>query len=1346
MKKMLAIFMALVLLMQIAFTNVCFAASTSNTITVKGRLTYKYKNSMSDTEKTAPLKNFTVILYDKDIFSSEKLGETKTDSNGNFVFKSINTDDGWLGGGVDLYFVVKAEDEFSYVVERSLSNKVLDYTSDQVDNVTTDYDFGEVNIGLNAPFHIVNTIRKAAEVWMAGKPDFDCKPPKVKVVWKDDSYSGGTRCGKDTMYIQSIKTDTDEWDQTVIWHEYGHFLMSNFAEQPKGAGGSHNAIGVYNKGLAYSEGWATYFGQYVDGTPNYRDSNASGGIYNEIETPNPDVPNEGNEYANAATLWDITDTVNESHDKLSESFTLVQNVFHEKVASTGKYNQGLSDFWTNWFAKGYAKGKEYEIWSIFNRHGMQFDNEPPKVSFKKLPSELITKDTEVEVNATDNIRVEKVEFYVDGVLKSTCTAPPYKFVIKKGEYPKGKHILQAKAYDPAGLYQTATTGGFQEADIVSDVKVTKPVYSNLTGMDFLTNTILQQIREAFGVAYQPFIVDDGEEAIAVTTKHWDDIGSILKGMGKSFIEINDASLVTYDDIKIYDSIFLNCNSGAISYAGRAASSIERFVREGGTVYASDRAYAYIDKAFPGYIKFPYSPYIGRAQKVNATITDKGLASYLGNENIKINYDLSGWVVIESVSPDVTTHVTGDYYNDFGILIKGAPLLVSFPYGKGKVIYTTFHNERQITDEVAKILEYLVLKVTHNIPENNVIDIINKFDYLPMSIMFSTLSQGEESEMYKFNCKPGYDYLLTMDSYGGDYDIELYKPDGTLYSIIQNPMLSNGIYIMNPEAGEWGYKVLAKEVYFDDAAFVVGIGESLRTPSITNLEEFTNKPFVDIEGVAPGYSKIELVVKNGENSDRYNTSVNDSVFNFSDVMLYEGTNELTVCGSVYRESVINSVYGNPDLKIREYIIECDFTEPIIEFDYEYDEIVYVDEIEISGSVSEECSVIINGQEAELVYGKIGTNPHFDLTVNLSKGENVFTIKAVDKAGNESVTTLSIYRDENISNETNPPKVVSINLSEEQIVSDDYVIEIVAEDESDYVIRAAIDEIEVDAKDGNRFTLENQKEGKHLFSYAVIDRWDNMTTGEVTFYISKGSSTPASPSTPKSKSTTSKEKTPIPTPTPTYTPTPTPTPTTDIPATEKEQIKEPNDEIPTGFIFSDAINHWAKDYIYSLHSKGIINGYPDGTVKPDNEITRAEVAVILAKAIGIDLKNSTKADFKDFDEIPEFAVQSVNALYEKGIFIGYEDGSFRPYNKITRAELITAVSKAYKIEPVGSTTNDFADFEVIPQWALGYINAAVEKGIIKGYPDLTFRPQSNIKRSEVFAVIYNCISWYDKQSKN
>ena len=69
--------MALVLLMQIAFTNVCFAASTSNTITVKGRLTYKYKNSMSDTEKTAPLKNFTVILYDKDIFSSEKLGETK---------------------------------------------------------------------------------------------------------------------------------------------------------------------------------------------------------------------------------------------------------------------------------------------------------------------------------------------------------------------------------------------------------------------------------------------------------------------------------------------------------------------------------------------------------------------------------------------------------------------------------------------------------------------------------------------------------------------------------------------------------------------------------------------------------------------------------------------------------------------------------------------------------------------------------------------------------------------------------------------------------------------------------------------------------------------------------------------------------------------------------------------------------------------------------------------------------------------------------------------------------------------------------------------------------------------
>lgn len=1310
--------------MQIIFADVSFAASAPTTLKVSGCLTYKYKNSMSGSEKTAPLENYTVKLYDQDIGHTHLMGTTKTDSNGNFIFGGVNANDGWLAGGLDLYFVVKAEDEFSYVMEDGLFKDTTEFKSKQVDNITKDYNFGNVNIGLNGAFHIVNTIHKAADTWIDSKPNFGCYPPKIKVIWRNGEENGGTRCGKDTMYVQATASDSDQWDANVILHEYGHFLMRNFAESPKGTGLTHVGSGIYNKGLAYSEGWATYFGQYVDGSPNYSDSSSSSVLSGDIELPNPNVPNEANEYANSATLWDITDSTNEAHDSLTESFTYIQNLLHQKVSSTGKYNQGLCDLWKNWFANGYAKGKEYEIWKIFNNHGMQFDNEPPKVSFKKLVSPKISADTEVEVNASDNIKVEKIEFYVDGVLKSTCKNPPYKFLIKKKDFSKGKHILQAKAYDPAGASQTTTNSGFQMVEPASGKTSAKPILGVITNLDFVTNTLVQQIRLAFGVAYQPFIIDDGEDALAVTQKGWDDIGSILTGMGKSFSQITDESLLTYDNIKNYDSIFLNCNSSASRYSTDAASSIKKFVEEGGTIYASDYAYAYVKEAFPGYLLFPDTPTIGSAQKVNAIITDLGMANYIGMNNIEINYDLGSWVVIDSVSSEVTTHVKGSYYDYSSNDLKtDKPLLVSFPYGKGKVIYTTFHNERQLASEVTKILEYLVLKVTQNIPESNVNDVLNSFDYSMFSTMFSTLDQNEESQIFKFSCKEGRDYILTMDSYGGYYNIDLYKPDGNLYATIENPTLSNGIQIMNPEAGEWGYKVSAKEVYFEDTPFVVGIGEKLRAPSIANLSEQTNKKSIDIEGSSPGYAGIELKVENGENSSEYNTNVYDSKFIISDVLLSEGRNELTVSGSVYNTSVSNSVYGDTASIIREYVINCDFTNPQIILDNEFTENVFTDTVEISGSVSEDCIVSINDEIADITYGKAGTAPHFNLNVNLIKGENVYTIKATDKAGNESIKTLRIIRDDKISYETNAPKIVSMNLSDNQVISDDYTVKIIAEDESNYTIIAAIDDIELSSTNGNEFLIKNQNAGQHLFSCTIIDRWNNATIVEVPFYINVQSSTSESKQVPTS------------------TPIATPTTPTNTPASGNDKTEEPGSDFPSSVVFTDSINHWAKDYIDSLYSKKIISGYPDGTIKPNNEITRAEMAVILAEALGLDAEYAKKAAYKDIDDIPEFAIQAVNALSEKGIFVGYEDGSFRPNNKITRAELITSVAIAYKIEPVSTNNKSFVDSDVIPSWAAGHVNAAVVKGIIKGYSDGTFKPQNNIKRGEAFAVISNCLELSD-----
>lgn len=201
------------------------------------------------------------------------------------------------------------------------------------------------------------------------------------------------------------------------------------------------------------------------------------------------------------------------------------------------------------------------------------------------------------------------------------------------------------------------------------------------------------------------------------------------------------------------------------------------------------------------------------------------------------------------------------------------------------------------------------------------------------------------------------------------------------------------------------------------------------------------------------------------------------------------------------------------------------------------------------------------------------------------------------------------------------------------------------------------------------------------------------------------------------------------TPTSTPTPTPTVT---PTASAKPTEIPDKKVP-GALFPDAINHWSKEYIDILFSKAILDGYLDGTIKPDNEITRAEISVILGKAIGLDTKNNKKIPFKDAESIPNWAASYVGILAERGIIKGYEDGSFRPNNKINRAELVAMVIRANNIKSNNNTLNRFKDSNTIPLWASGYIQAAVNLGILGGYPDNTIRPLDNITRGEAFAII-------------
>ena len=157
------------------------------------------------------------------------------------------------------------------------------------------------------------------------------------------------------------------------------------------------------------------------------------------------------------------------------------------------------------------------------------------------------------------------------------------------------------------------------------------------------------------------------------------------------------------------------------------------------------------------------------------------------------------------------------------------------------------------------------------------------------------------------------------------------------------------------------------------------------------------------------------------------------------------------------------------------------------------------------------------------------------------------------------------------------------------------------------------------------------------------------------------------------------------------------------------------------------------------KTYIFGYPDGSVRPNGSITRAEAAAMLARLLNIEaIGSAAKPQFTDTES--SWYNKAINAVVFRGIMKGYPDGRFRPNAPITRAEFTQMIStidnKPYGVAP-------FAD--VPGHWAERAIGSEYQAKRITGYPDGLFRPDANITRAEA-AVILNKIfeRKYDKLS--
>lgn len=154
--------------------------------------------------------------------------------------------------------------------------------------------------------------------------------------------------------------------------------------------------------------------------------------------------------------------------------------------------------------------------------------------------------------------------------------------------------------------------------------------------------------------------------------------------------------------------------------------------------------------------------------------------------------------------------------------------------------------------------------------------------------------------------------------------------------------------------------------------------------------------------------------------------------------------------------------------------------------------------------------------------------------------------------------------------------------------------------------------------------------------------------------------------------------------------------------------------------------AETEINYLMQKRVINGYPDGTFRPAQAVTRAEAAIMLGKALNLSSwKRTTK--FKDVAS-NSFASGYIASATDKGIITGYKDGTFRPSEPITRGQMALLLQRAFKL-----TEKSEIYFKDIPASSSEYdaINTIATAGLASGYPDGTFQPKDSVTRQD-FAV--------------
>lgn len=164
--------------------------------------------------------------------------------------------------------------------------------------------------------------------------------------------------------------------------------------------------------------------------------------------------------------------------------------------------------------------------------------------------------------------------------------------------------------------------------------------------------------------------------------------------------------------------------------------------------------------------------------------------------------------------------------------------------------------------------------------------------------------------------------------------------------------------------------------------------------------------------------------------------------------------------------------------------------------------------------------------------------------------------------------------------------------------------------------------------------------------------------------------------------------------------------------------------------DISDNWAFSQIFYLVDKGVVAGYADGTFRPNNPISRAEFITITNRAFGF--ANTSAIQYTDVRNSDWFYGEIAKAK-AAGYIAGFSDGSMRPNSQISRQEVAAIMARVLNLDTTVPGELSFVDADSIPDWSRNAIAAMVKGGYISGYPDGKFRPTNAISRAEAAVII-------------